>query len=155
MCDPVTAMMTLQMGKQVIGDIGKRKTADAQMAGYDTQRRAQAEELGASRDQKMGDRIKQSRKERSRLLVAAGESGVSGQSFEATLMNNIGQANQDNAVINKQAGFEDRASAARHKSAYATVDRPSGLQMAFNAANAGAQGYTQGKQLEALQIPKG
>lgn len=147
MCEPVT-MATLAVTSAAIGEIGKRQAAEAQFGANAAQRSAQNEEIAASSSAKAGERVKQARAEQSRLLVAAGEAGVAGNSVSAVIGDAGAQADFDVATIGKNAEFQDRASEARFLSANASVDNPTFLSSALNIATAGVGGYATGKSLE-------
>lgn len=147
MCEPVT-MATLAVASAGMQEYGKRQAAAAQFGANAAQRSAQNEEIAAKAGAKAGERVKQSYAEQSRLLVAAGEAGVGGQSVAAVIGDAAAQADFDVATIGKNAEFEDRASQARFLSANASVDNPTFLSSALNIASAGVSGYATGKSLE-------
>lgn len=124
--------------------------ANAQEDAITAQRRAQAEELQSRAETNLGERVKQARKERARLRVAAGEAGVGGASFEAAMRDSFAQQNQDAALIQKNLAFADRASASRARSAMASINKPNALTAGLQIAGAGYSGYYQGKQIERL-----
>jgi hypothetical protein len=157
MCEPTTIMAGLAVASTAMGVLGQNAAADAQLSGLETQRRNQAEELQTQADQNAGERVKQARRERARMRVAAGEAGAGGQSFEASLANSFGQQNHDLAAIARQSHFNDRASQASYASNVAGVNKPNALTAGLQIAGAGYGGYSQGLQMEAnlsrLQIP--
>jgi len=151
MCEPVTigaltiglseAMAGMAVASTVAGAVGARKQAKGQMASSATQRKAQGEEISGKAGRSMGERVKQGRAERSRLRVAAGESGVAGQSFEAQMMDSAFQEDEDLAMIGKNAGYEQRGSEARFQSSLAQVNNPSALETGLQIAGAGASAW--------------
>ena len=147
MCEIVTAT-TLAYAALGISAVGagasimesRQQTKDAE----DTAQN-QAEEFATERDQKLGERIKEARRERARIRVGAGESGVAGASFEAQLKNSFGQENQDIAVIKKQGGFTQRSINTNAKSNSGRFGGlQAGLQIAGGAISA-KQGFDASK----------
>lgn len=147
MCEPMT-MAALSIASTAAQTIGQRSAAKAQFGANAAQRQAQNEEIAAKAGQKAGERVKQSYAEQSRLLVAAGEAGVAGNSVSAVIGDAGAQADFDIADIGKNAEFEDRASQARFLSANASVQNPTFLSTALNLASSGVSGYAMGKSLE-------
>ena len=121
MCEPTTI---LAITSAVVGAVGTRRQAKGQMEALGEQREAQAEEIAGKAGKSMGERVKQGRAERSRLRVAAGEAGVTGQSFEAQMMDSSFQEDSDLASIDQNTGYEQRGSEARFQSGLAQVDNP-------------------------------
>jgi hypothetical protein len=135
MCEPVSLGT---MGWLALGTTAAAGTAQA-VSGYqqaqaavdaaDAQAEAQAEEYAATRDQQLGERVREARIQRSRMRVAAGEAGIGGQSFELQIQDSLGRQNQDAAVAKKQGGFTQRAINASNKN----------VGQGFNAISAGLQ----------------
>ena len=148
MCDTTAIMLGLSLATSAMGAVGQRQQTKAKFKASETQRRAQSEEIAASGGRKAGERAKQGRAERSRLRVAAGEAGVSGQSFEAQLMDSSFQEDTDIAAIGEDTGFAQRGSESRFQSALASVSNPNALTTALQIGSAGAQGYLSGLQIE-------
>tara|TARA_R110002072_G_scaffold151470_2_gene300787 strand:- start:1383 stop:1838 length:456 start_codon:yes stop_codon:yes gene_type:complete len=151
-------MAGMQVASTVAGIAGRNSAANAQLEGLADQRRTQAQEIQDQAEVRMGDRVRQYRRERARMRVAAGEAGVAGASFEASLAASLGNQNQDLAILNKEAQQKDRASQTQYSSAVARVQKPNLIQSALQIAGAGAGGYQQGLQvgnLQRLQIPGG
>ena len=150
MCEP-TLMTGLAIGSSAVSQVGQVVQANRTASALDTQRRAQAQEISAQAEGQLGERVKQARRERARLRVAAGEAGVGGGSVSAQLRDSFAQQNQDAATIARNARFADRASEARTESAFAQIDRPNLLTAGLQIATAGYSGYSQGLQLENLK----
>lgn len=148
MCELVTIAMTaISVLSAGASAVGQRANTKAQFGANAAQREAQNEEINAKASVQAGERVKQARAEHARLRVAGGEAGVSGQSFEAQLMDSVLQADMDIGIIGKDASFADRASEARFLSANAQVYNPSGLETGLQIAGAAAQGYSMGQSL--------
>lgn len=147
MCEPVT-VATLMVASQAAQEVGKRQIAARQFGANAAQRSAQNEEIANAASTKAGERVKQSRAEQARLLVAAGEAGVGGNSVSAVIGDAGAQADFDVANIGQDAYFQDRASEARFLSANASVDNPTAFSTGLNLVTAGIGGYATGKSLE-------
>ncbi len=124
------------------GAIGAARQGQANVDAIGAQRQVQAGQIGDAAGQKIGERVKQARAERSRLRVAAGEAGVAGQSFEALLADSAFQENEDIALINKDTANSQDASQARTNAATAQQQTPgllsSGLQIVGAGISKGA-----------------
>lgn len=151
MCEPMT-MAAIMVAAEGVKQYGTREAAKTQFAANATQRERQNEEIRAASNAKAGERVKKLHAEQARLLVAAGEAGVGGNSFTAQLQDAAFQSDMDVAMIGKDAQFQDRASESRFLSANAQVDNPSLLQNVAGLAMAGVSGYAAGAQLEALKV---
>ena len=154
MCDPAT-MMIVAGGTKALQIWGQRQATKAQFGALANQRDAQNEEIAGSAGRKMGERVKQGRAERARLRVAAGEAGVTGQSFEAQMMDASFQQDDDLAGIGKDTDYQQRASEARFQSGLASVKNPGFLENTLQIATASASGYTTGLQIQGAKAVPG
>lgn len=152
MCEPVT-LATLAVAATGAQIYGGREAAKGQFSANARQRAAQNEEIRAASNAKAGERVKQMRAEQARLRVAAGEAGVSGNSFFAQLQDAAFQSDMDIATIGKDAYFQDRASETRFLSANAQVNNPGLLTNVAKLTAAGVSGYAAGANLAALKVP--
>ena len=140
MCEPTTLAIVgayTAVAASAVSAYGDYQSGKAQNSALEDQAQTQADEAASARDQEIGERVKQSRRERARIRVSAGESGISGQSFEAQLKNSLGAENQDIAVAQKQGGFTERAiknDLKVNRSRFSGVN--AGLQIAETAGNA-------------------
>lgn len=148
MCDPVTAMAVLSVATAATTAYGQYQSANAQNRAAERTAQQQQDEYVAQRDQEVGQRVAQSRRDRATLQVAGGEAGIGGNSFEALLRDSFGKESQDIAVVRKQGGFTHRAITNQMKASTATF---SPLAAGLQIASAGASGYAAGKQ---MQSPK-
>ena len=149
MCDPVTATVTaLSIGSAAVGQIGAREAADAARDQALVQRRQQAEEINAQAEAQLGSRVAEGRRARARMLVAGGEAGIGGQSFEMQIANSLGIQNQDAALIAQNSRFQDRASQSNYASIVAQNSGPTLLESGLAIAGAGVQGYSSGLQIK-------
>lgn len=139
MCEPTTIIMGVSA---VYGAVAARKNAKTQSANMAKQAAAQAEQQHAANSSKAGERVKMARAERARLRVAAGESGVSGQSFEAQMMDAAFQADSDLAQIEQNNANAGDATNAQTATAFSNVHNPSLVESGLNIAGAVSAGHS-------------
>lgn len=144
MCEPVTVLTTLSIASAAAGAIGQYQNASALVDASEEQAQNQAEEFAAQRDQQIGERVAQGRAERARLRVAAGEAGVSGNSFEAQIRQSLGDVNQDLAIAQKQSSFTGRSIQANLKSNTAGTRGVGGLNAGLQIAKGAVSGFETG-----------
>lgn len=147
MCDPVT-MMAVSATTKGLQIWGQRQMTKSQFGALAAQREAQNEEIAGKAGREIGERVKQGRAERARMLVAAGEAGVGGQSFAASMMDIAFQQDQDVAARGKDADYQQRASEAQYQSNLASIRNPGFLENTLQIAKAGAGGYVTGLQIK-------
>lgn len=145
MCEPATLLTLLAVGSATTSAISGIQSANAQVDAANMAASAQVEEYATDRDQKIGERIKEARAAQARMRVSAGESGVSGNSFEAMLRDSMGATNHDLAVANKQSGFTSRRLNADLASVSASHRGIGGLNAGLQIATAGANAYRAAK----------
>ncbi len=147
MCEPVT--MAIMFGAASAAQAyGQRQVTKAQFGALATQRQAQNEEISGKAGREMGQRVKEGRAERSRLTVAGGEAGITGNSFAASLMDVAFQQDDDLGAIGQDARFAQRASEAKFQSALASVKNPGALETGLKIAVSAAGGYAAGLQIQ-------
>ena len=147
MCDPVTMMVAsgAAKGLQIWGN---RQSTKGQFGALATQREAQNEEIAGKAGRSMGERVKQSRAERSRMKVAAGEAGVAGNSYSAAMMDVAFQSADDISAIGVDARHAQRASEARYQSGLASINNPGFFENALQIATSAVGGYATGLQIK-------
>jgi hypothetical protein len=150
MCEPTT-LAIMAMASTAASTAGQMSQARATQKALGQQREAQAEEINAQVSQKAGDRVEAARAERARLRVAAGEAGVSGNSFEAQIMDTVMQQEEDIGRVMMGGEFQQRASEVNYKSAMAQNRGPSPLAAGLNIASSGASGYATGLQIKTMR----
>jgi len=138
MCDPVTVMGALSVAGTAMGAVSQYQQANASNRATEQTAQAQADEYADSRDQQLGERVRASRRERARIRVSAGESGVAGQSFEAQLRNSFGAQERDIAISKKQSLNTGRSLNAQVK---AEAKSFSPLSAGLQIAGAGYKAY--------------
>lgn len=152
MCEPTTIMALSSLALSTFGAVQQSK---AQQSALDDSTHAAAEEAGARIQQETGERVAQARRERSRLIVAAGESGLAANSgsFEAQIADSFGKQNRDLALISKNAGFAERGINTQAAGEAAKIR--SGLQIAGSALGKGATIWSQRPASTSKSTPSG
>lgn len=148
MCEPITLALTttqLIMGGiaaagAAAGAVAAASQAQAQADALGEQREAQAKQIGDAAGLTLGERAKQARAERARLRVAAGESGVSGQSFEAQLLQSSFDQSEDSATIQADTRNRQTASQARTNAELTKTQQPGAIATGLQIVGAGASG---------------
>lgn len=135
MCEPTTI---IAMSALAVSAAGQVMQANAQEDALQASAEAEAEETGARIQQEAGERVAQARRERARLAVAAGESGIAAtsQSFEAQMAASFARQNRDLGLIQKNKYFAQRGIQTRADSAASNIK--SGLQIAGETGAAAA-----------------
>lgn len=147
MCEPTTIAlvgMGLSAASAGIGIIAQRRTAQAQEDLINEQNANAQQEIAEKASNEAGERIRAARREAARRRVAAGESGVGGQSLALDIANTYANANRDIAVVARDAMFAGRASTMRARSEMLEVRKPDAISAGLQIANAGVSGYSTG-----------
>lgn len=107
---------------------------------------ARQDEIDAQKQQEVTARVAQARRERGRMIVAQGESGLaaSSLSFEDALKQHQADMNKDVQTIRNNAKNAGRSNRAQYQEALAGTATSGEILMstAAKAAQAGAQYYT-------------
>lgn len=151
MCEPTTIMTALALTSAAAGTYGQYRSASAQEDALNEQARIRAEENADAAETQLGERVREARKERARIRVAAGESGVAGLSVAAQLSNSFLQQSQDVATIRRQAHMNQRAANAATRSEMSKIVKPTALSAGLQIAAAGYRGYSTGLQIKRLE----
>lgn len=120
--------------------IGQVQTANAQAKAINKQLAVKSEEIDDSATAEVNDRLREARREQGRIMVAAGESGLSLESgaVETLLRDSATQAALSNS--RSLANRESRRDAADAEAQRAMPSKPTtlgaGLQIGLSAANA-------------------
>lgn len=141
MCEPV--MIGLAIASSVMSVASASAQGSAQRSANANQAAVQREEQRDAAETRIGDRVKQARRERARSRVAAAEAGVGGQSFALQIKQSQFDQDLDTARINKNLGTAIRGTDARLRSADASTANPNALDF----LSAGFQGYSSGLQI--------
>lgn len=135
MCEPMTIAAFAGLALSAVGQV---QQANAQEDALEATAEQAAAETGAKIQQETGQRVAQARRERSRLIVAAGESGIAANSgsFEAQIANSFARQNRDLALISKNARFSESGINAQSKGQASQIR--SGLQIAGSTISGAA-----------------
>lgn len=147
MCSPMIAMAALAVASTAAEKKAQVDAGNAQVHAAEDQAQQQANQSYAQSTQQLGERAQQAQAQRARMSVAAGEAGVSGNSFHEAIADSLMRQSMDAAAIQKQAEFNSAAIDTNLRSATAgTKVNPAaaGLQI----ASAGVGGYYQGREIE-------
>ena len=148
MCDPVT-IAVIGIASAGVSTYAQHQTAKAQADAIGAQQEHETEEATAAAEEKLGAAVKAGRESRARARVAAGESGVGGASFAASINQSLQDQDMDAALISKNLSFSHRGIQDRASSALASIRDPSALEAGLNIASAGVQGYNTGLGIQA------
>jgi hypothetical protein len=126
----------------------QRETAKAQARAIGTQQEHERQEATEAAAEELGQRIRANREQRARARVAAGESGVGGASFAASLNQSLQDQDETAALAAKNVAFAQRGIDDRANTALAGIRKPSALEAGLSIASAGVQGYSSGLSLK-------
>lgn len=119
-----------------VSALGARQNAKTQGKNMSEAQRVKNKQITDANSAKAGERTKQAWAEKARLRVAAGESGVTGQSFEAQLADVNFQLGQDIAMIEHNTATAGEASNVQTATAFSNVKNPSLLESGLQIAGA-------------------
>ena len=153
MCAPLAVAMPYIMAGLSVASAGvtvyaKQQTAKAQASAIGVQQEHERQETTAAAEEELGQRIKANREQRARARVAAGESGVGGQSFAASINQSLQDQDETVALSAKNLAFAQRGIDDRANTALAGIRSPSALEAGLSIAGAGIQGYSSGLSLK-------
>lgn len=147
-----TLVMTgVAVASSAVGIFATNEAGKAQTAAINAQADAEREEVGASVEEELGQRIREARERRARARVAAGESGVGGASFAASLNQSLSDSNMDAALASKNLAFASRGIDNRSNTALSQVRSVSGLEAGLSIAGAGLRGHAAGSAVAAAR----
>lgn len=100
MCNPVIAAVALAAGTEAMSVISENQSAKQSNAAVQNQNAVRKKEIDQAATEEINQRLREMRREQSRIQVAAGEAGLSLQSgsIEALLMDSATQAELSNDV---------------------------------------------------------
>ena len=158
MCEPTTIMMGISMAMAGVSTYAQHQTAKAQADAIGVQQEHEREEVTEAAEEELGQRIRANREQRARARVAAGESGVGGQSFAAAMNQSLQDQDETVALAAKNVAFAQRGIDDRANTALAGIRDPSALEAGLSIASAGIQGYSAGLDLKSRmgtqKVPK-
>ncbi len=151
MCLPALPAIAigLAVATTAVSVVGQIQSANAQAKAINNQLAAKQHQIDLAASQEINDRLRQARREQGRILVAAGESGLS---LESGSVNALLEDAQMQATLSNQtslANRESRKEAATAEAEAAMPNKPTllgaGLQIALAGANAGMNAGAFGK----------
>lgn len=159
MCEPVTigalsmtaaqtAMAGFMAASAAATMYGQNQQAKATVKASGIQAQNQAEEQRAAAEVELGTRVRERNARIGTAVTAAGEAGVSGQSYALTLNNIAADFERDQGTITKNLGFQQRATQGQLDSVRAARGGPTALSAGLNIAGAAMKGYN-------IAAPKG
>lgn len=144
MCDPVTIGIGLSVAMAGVSTYAQHQTAKAQADAIGVQQENERREVGEAAEEKIGQMVRSNREKRARARVAAGESGVGGQSFAASINQSLQDQDMEVALASKNVAFAQRGIDDRANTSLSGIRSPSALEAGLNIATAGMQGYNTG-----------
>lgn len=141
MCEPTTVGL-LMAGATAASVYGQYQAGKAQAEYLEQQYETQQEQLDAQASAEANEAARKARRERARIAVAAGEAGVSGNSFEAQLHNSMFQEQSQLALINYNQKQAKAASQDQLNSALAGIQMPTALGAALQIGTSYVSGYS-------------
>ena len=143
MCYVQIAMVAIAVIGSVMQNKAANKAADRQTAALEHQNQIRADEISEQQGHELTERTRAARRERAAARVSAAESGVNlgSNSFLAMLQTSEINQSIDSGLILKNESNMQRARQAQHASNLAGIQKKTGLGIAIDAAQAGAQAY--------------
>jgi hypothetical protein len=149
MCDPVT-MTIMAVASTAAGIVGQVQSAKSQTAAIQAQATQAATEAASKASGETNDRLREARREQSRIKVAAGEAGLQlGGSIDLLLRDSQLQSSMAAGRIQDNQGRENGATSAEANSMLSRVTSPTLLGAGLQIAGAGIQGYGAGQSIQA------
>lgn len=154
MCDPVTlttALVVSSVASTAASLVGQQQSAEAQRAAIEQQLQLNYDNTAKQQQAQENDQLRASRREESRIKVAAGEAGLSlgSQSIEMMLLDNQMQTglNTERIGLNTDIQRQNLESDANHMMSQTATASPlgAGLQLGLSGLN----GFVMGKSLQA------
>jgi len=147
-------LAALSIASMATSMYSQQQAGKAQAKAIGRQEESERQEAKDRAEEQLGETIKAQRQARARALVAAGESGVGGQSFIASINQSIQDQDMAAALAAKNVAFANRATSDRASTARAGIRNPSALEAGLNIASAGVSGYQTGLSIEKLKDGK-
>jgi len=148
MCDPVT-MTIVAVATSAAGIVGQVQSAKRQQAAIDAQYAQAQKEFAAKASAETNDRLREARREQSRIRVAAGEAGLQlGGSIDLLLKDSMLQSSLAAGRIQDNQGREIDNARAEADSMSSRIDKPTVLSAGLQIANAGLSGYQRGQSIK-------
>lgn len=139
MCDPISIGIGLAVATTATSIVGQVQAANATNKAIAKQQKVQAKQINDQATQEVNDRLRQARRDEARILVAAGESGLSLESgaVKALALDAEAQATLDNQT--SLANRESRQAASVADANAKLVSKPTALGAGLQIGLAGVQ----------------
>ena len=144
MCLPLALAIpvALAVGSTAVGVIGQIHTANAANASIKAQLKTKNHEIDQAATQEVNDRLRQARREMGRIMVAAGESGLSLESGSVKSLEEDAAMQASLSNETSLANRESRKEAATAEANSKIVSKPTALGAGIQIALAGASAAT-------------
>lgn len=148
MCNPV-AMMVMAITSTAAQVVGQVQSAKAQQAAIDAQLQQNLTEFSAKASAETNDRLREARREQSKIKVAAGEAGLQlGGSIDLLLKDSNLQSSMAAGRIQDNMGREVNNAAAEANSMSSRIESPTLLSAGLQIGNSAVGGYQQGQSIQ-------
>lgn len=148
MCDPIS-MTVAAVATAAAGVVTQVQAAKRQEAAIRDQLAISQKEIDNKATAELNDRQRAARREQARIRVAAGQAGLQlGGSIDSLLQDSLMQAGLAGERTLDNRAAEQRNVAAEANSMLSRVERPTLLGAGLQIANAGMNGYSQGKSMQ-------
>lgn len=144
MCLPLALAIPIALATAgaAVGVVGQIQSANAQNAATEAQYKAGAKEIDHAATAEINDRLREARRDMGRIMVAAGESGLSlsSGSVDALVSDAAMQAtlSNENTLANRESRKEALSADANAKMVSKPTALGAGLQIAISGASAAA-----------------
>lgn len=141
MCDPVTAAVAIAVATTATQTIAANQAAKQQNKALQNQNAVRKHEIDQAATSEINDRLREMRREQARIMVAAGESGLSlsSGSVESLLLDSAQQAElaNDTSLANRESRKLASDAETQSKLQSKTTLLGAGLKIGLSAASAG------------------
>lgn len=141
MCNPAVIPYVIAAVGAVVQTVGQNQQAKRQAHAIEAQNEVAADEQADASSVDANELSAEAMRDRARVMVAAGESGLQGASFEGLLQNSLMQQSQDTALVIKNDANATRARQAQANSMLSGLQITNGAGIALNAGMAVAGTY--------------
>lgn len=142
MCGPVALAVT-SIVSTVLSTAMQAKQASDEQEAINKSADARAEQISDEKAQEGSELAREARRQRARIRVAAGESGlaIGSGSVEAALMDSLHNQDQNIGTVGANLGAALRGNESERQSSLARVSQPNYAAAGLQIAQAGYNGY--------------
>ena len=142
-------MMVMAITSTAAQVVGQVQSAKAQQAAIDAQLQQNLTEFSAKASAETNDRLREARREQSKIKVAAGEAGLQlGGSIDLLLKDSNLQSSMAAGRIQDNMGREVNNAAAEANSMSSRIESPTLLSAGLQIGNSAVGGYQQGQSIQ-------